>query len=83
MIQICTFKEKENKRIEGKPQLGGQWKVPMLGGLWKEKEKGNYAVVLFSFSPQQILFKPFFSLILSFYFTMVLDCYFMAFLPFL
>jgi hypothetical protein len=39
MIQICAFKEKEKERDERKPQLGGQWKVPMLGGPWKEKEK--------------------------------------------
>jgi hypothetical protein len=33
MIQICTFKEKEKEIGERKkPQLGGQWKVPMLGG---------------------------------------------------
>jgi len=32
MIQICNFKEKEKEGGEGRPQLGGQWKVPMLGG---------------------------------------------------
>jgi len=76
MIQIHPFKEKEG--VEGRFQLGGQWKekekVPMLGGQWKEKEKlpmlcGQWkekekvAFHLFSFSPQQILLKPsFFSL---------------------
>jgi hypothetical protein len=39
-----------------------------LGGLWKEKEKHHFH--FFSFSPQKILLKPFFSLISRFYFTM-------------
>jgi hypothetical protein len=52
----------------------------LFGGQWKEKEKVPFYP--FSFPPQQILFKPFifktlfvyfFSLILTFYFTMVLD----------
>jgi hypothetical protein len=43
MIQICTFKEKGKEGVEGKTQLGGQWKVPnlmtiqmnpMFGGQW-------------------------------------------------
>jgi hypothetical protein len=33
MIQIHAFKEKEKEGGEGKPQLGGQWKAPMLGTL--------------------------------------------------
>jgi hypothetical protein len=49
MIQICTFKKKEKERCERRPQLGGQWKVPMLGGPWKEKEKHPFH--LFSLSP--------------------------------
>jgi hypothetical protein len=64
--------------------LKGQWKdkekLPMLEGQWKEKEKVPFYP--FSFSPQQILLKPFiylfiylFSLILTFYFTMVLGRY--------
>jgi hypothetical protein len=32
MIQIYTFKEKKNERGERRPQLDGQWKVPMFGG---------------------------------------------------
>jgi hypothetical protein len=32
IIQVHIFKEKEKEIREGKPQLGGQWKVPMLGG---------------------------------------------------
>jgi hypothetical protein len=49
MIQNHTFKKKEKEIGEGKPQLGGQWKVPMFGGPWKEKEKHPFH--LFSFSP--------------------------------
>jgi hypothetical protein len=30
MIQIHAFKEREKEGGEGRPQLGGQWKVPML-----------------------------------------------------
>jgi hypothetical protein len=30
MIQIHTFKKKGKEEGEGKPQLGGQWKVPSL-----------------------------------------------------
>ncbi len=30
MIQIHAFKENEKERGEGRPQLGGQWKVPSL-----------------------------------------------------
>jgi hypothetical protein len=30
MIQICTFKEKEKEKGEGRPQLRGQWKVLSL-----------------------------------------------------
>jgi hypothetical protein len=53
----------------------------MLGDFWKEKEKHPFH--LFSLSPQTILFEPsFFSLILRFYFTMVLDRYFMLFFIF-
>jgi hypothetical protein len=67
MIQICAFKEKEKEGGEGRPQLGGewkvpmfsdQWKVPMLGGQWKVslfngpwKEKEKHLFHLFSFSP--------------------------------
>jgi hypothetical protein len=61
--------------------LKGQWKekekFPMLRGQWKEKEKVPFYP--FPFPPQQILLKPFilfyFSLILTFYFTMVLGRY--------
>jgi hypothetical protein len=35
MIQIRAFKKKEKEGGEGKPQLGGQWKVPMFGDPWK------------------------------------------------
>jgi hypothetical protein len=38
--------------------FGGLWKVSMFGGQWKEKDK--YPFHIFSFSPQQILLKPFF-----------------------
>ncbi len=48
MIQIHAFKKKEKEGGERKPQLGGQWKVPIFGGLWK-KEKHFFH--LFSFSP--------------------------------
>jgi len=30
MIQIHALKEKEEKKGEGRPQLGGHWKVPSL-----------------------------------------------------
>ncbi len=49
MIQIHTFKKKGKEGGEGKPQLGGPWKVPMLSGPWKEKKKHIFH--LFSFSP--------------------------------
>jgi hypothetical protein len=58
MIQIRVLLEKEKEGGEGRPQLGGEWKVPMLGGPWKEKEKHFFD--LFSLPPQQILLKPFF-----------------------
>jgi hypothetical protein len=32
IIPIFVFKEKEKEGREGRPQLGGQWKVPMLSG---------------------------------------------------
>ncbi len=80
MIQIYVFKKKEMEGGEGRPQLGGLWMVLMIGGQWEEKEKHHF--YLFSFSPQQIYLNLLFSLILSFYFTMVLDRYFMPFLYF-
>jgi hypothetical protein len=40
MIQIHTFKEKEKEGGEGRPQLGGQWKVPSLMAL----EEASYLV---------------------------------------
>jgi hypothetical protein len=33
MIQIRAFKEKRKEGSEGRPQLGGQWKVPSLMAL--------------------------------------------------
>ncbi len=36
---MIWFKEKEKEGDEGRFQLGGQWKVPMIGDQWKEKEK--------------------------------------------
>jgi hypothetical protein len=45
----------------------------MFGGQWKKKEKHPFH--LFSLSPQQILFKPFFPIDLKVYFTMVLGLY--------
>jgi hypothetical protein len=35
MIQICAFRKKEKEGSEGRPQLGGLWKVSMFGGLCK------------------------------------------------
>jgi hypothetical protein len=35
MIQIHPRKEKEKEGCEGRSQLDGQWKVPLLGGPWK------------------------------------------------
>jgi hypothetical protein len=62
MIQIHTFKLKEKERGEGRPQLGGQWKVPMFGGPWKEKEKNKkkHPFIYFHFLHQQILLNFFF-----------------------
>jgi hypothetical protein len=52
---------------------------------WPLEEEGEMSFsTFFTFPPQQILHKPsFFPLILRFYFTVVLDHYFMPFLPFL
>jgi hypothetical protein len=65
MIRLHPFKEKKG----GSP-LGGQWKekerLPMFGGQWKEKEKVPFYP--FSFSPQQILLKPFIYFYFYFYF---------------
>jgi hypothetical protein len=38
MIRIRPFQKKEMEGGGGRPQLSGQWKVPLLGGQWKEKE---------------------------------------------
>ncbi len=35
IIRIPPLKGKENEGCEGRFQLGGQWKVPLLSGLWK------------------------------------------------
>jgi hypothetical protein len=58
MIRTCVFQEKEKEGGEGRPQLGGQWKVPMLGGQWGNillgglrKEKEKHIFHCFSFSP--------------------------------
>jgi hypothetical protein len=32
IIQIHAFEKKEKEGGEGRPQLNGQWKVPMFGG---------------------------------------------------
>jgi hypothetical protein len=32
MTRICAFKEKEKERDEGRPSLGGLWKLSMLDG---------------------------------------------------
>jgi hypothetical protein len=65
MIQIHAFKEKEKEGSEGRPRLGGQWKVPMFGGPWKEKEmeKKKHPFHLFSFSsPTNFTYFYFFSI---------------------
>jgi hypothetical protein len=70
------WKEKENVIM-----LRGQWKekekFPMLRGQWKEKEKVPFYP--FSFPPNKfysnLSFIYLFTLILTFYFTMVLGCY--------
>jgi hypothetical protein len=54
MIQIHTFKEKE-KGGEGKPQLGGLWKVPCLVVLEKKREAFFSPLLTF---PPTILLKP-------------------------
>jgi len=68
--------------------LGGQWKVPMFGGPWKVpslvaigRKKINIFFTSFHFPPNKI-YLNLFSLILRFYFTMVLYHYFTSFLPF-
>jgi hypothetical protein len=57
MIQICAFKKK-GKKGEGRPQLGGQWKVPKLGGPWKVsslvtfgRRRKNILFISFHFPP--------------------------------
>jgi len=85
MIRLHPFKEKKG----GSP-LGGQWKekekVFMLGGQWKEKEKfpmfgsqwkkkEKVPFYPFSFSPQQILLKPFIFLFFIFFFDFNLLLY--------
>jgi hypothetical protein len=35
MIRIRPFQKKEMEGGEGRSQLGGPWKVPLLGGQWK------------------------------------------------
>jgi hypothetical protein len=76
------------KEVRENPNLvaNGRFKVwwslecSMLSGLWEKKEKHHFH--LFSFSTPNKFYINFFSLILRFYFTMVLDRYFMSFLPF-
>jgi hypothetical protein len=60
MIQIRVLLEKEKEGGEGRPQLGGEWKVPMLGGPWKEKEKHLFD--LFSLPPNTFYLNLFFSI---------------------
>ncbi len=89
MIKIHTFIKKGKEGSEGRPQIGGQWKVPSLVAfgmfhVWLLLEGKGEA----SFSPPST-FHPIrfylivFPLILGFFFTMVLDHYFAYFLHFL
>jgi len=80
MIQIHTFKEKGKEGGEGRPQFGGQWKVPCLVAFGRRRR--NILFTSFYFPPHKILLKPFFSLILGFCFTMVLNHYYAFFLNF-
>jgi hypothetical protein len=41
MNQIRAFKEKEKEGGEGRPQLGGKWKVLMRSGQWWPMEGSN------------------------------------------
>jgi hypothetical protein len=41
MIRIRLFKKKEKEGGEGRSQLGGEWKVPMLGCPWKDLMLGD------------------------------------------
>jgi hypothetical protein len=55
-------------------------KGSMFSSQWEGKKKNIFH--LFSLCPQQILFNFFFPLMLRFYFTKVLNRYFMPFIPF-
>ncbi len=49
MIEIRTFKEKEKVGGEGRPQIGGQWKVPSLVALeMNPMLEGQWGSILFS-----------------------------------
>jgi hypothetical protein len=63
MIHVHAFKNKKKEGRKGRPQVGGLWKVLIFGGLWKKKEKHIFTSC--HFAPQQILFKPFFSIDLN------------------
>jgi hypothetical protein len=58
MIQIHTFKEKGKEGGEGRPQFGGQWKVPCLVAFGRRRR--NILFTSFYFPPHKILLKPFF-----------------------
>jgi hypothetical protein len=67
IIQICTFKEKEKEGGEGRPQFGGQWKVPMLSGPWKVpslvafgRKRGSIHFTYFHFLPNKFYLNLFF-----------------------
>jgi hypothetical protein len=66
MIHIFSFKNKEKKVGEGRPQLGGQWKVPSLVALgmlhvWCPLEKKKKNIIFTSFHLYPIKFYFFFS----------------------
>jgi hypothetical protein len=66
MIQIPAFKQKEKEESEGRPQLGGHWKVPMLSGPWKVPMFGGLGrrrkniIFTFSYFPPNKFYLNFF-----------------------
>jgi hypothetical protein len=58
MIQICAFKNKEKEGGEGRPQLGGPWKVPSLVTFGRKRR--NIIFTSFHFPPHKFYLNFFF-----------------------
>jgi hypothetical protein len=48
MIQIHVFKEKGREGNKGRPQLGGQWKVPSLVVFGRKRKSIFHLLPLFT-----------------------------------